>query len=272
MRVFSIFLLVFAVLCKTSFCIRPYNQTTAIVLCDLVTAIPRLKLLPVPWSCPNASMTKTQSWCKPWTGISCSNNVLKKITSLTLSNRALVGTIPTSIGLLTSLNRYLWLFNNHLGGTIPSTLGNLTLLMSLRLDENSLTGNVPARLSRLTKLSTLNLNDNYLNGSLPSYFKTATYNDDGQNAQSSFNQLTYYPTGQPTGQPSSQPSSQPCKYANQFIVSNEISHQPQLFICFVVDHLFSSTTPPPPPPPDIRNKCFYPMLQAATGIFYSLIG
>lgn len=177
----------------------------------MVTSIPRLKLLTVPWSCPNISAIKSTAWCEQrWTGVNC-NAKRKLVTSLTLANQALVGSLPLSIGLLTSLNRYLWINNNHLLGTIPASLGNLSLLLSIRLDQNSLTGNVPKSLLKLTKLVTLNLNDNYLNGSLPLLSRT-TFNDDGESSISSFNQLTYYPTSQPTGQPSRQPTSQPSKY------------------------------------------------------------
>lgn len=214
-------LLAIAVFSRTGLSIQQYNQTTATVLCDLVSAIPRLKLLPEPWSCPSLSAVNSLSWCKPWTGVICSFGTIKKITSLTLQNNDLVGTLPSSLGLLTSLKRFLWIFDNHLYGTIPSSLGNLSSLLSLRLDRNLLTGTVPLSLERLTKLQTLNLNTNYLIGTLPTYFETATNNDDVQTSFSSFNQLTHYPSSQPTSQPSCQPSSQPSKF--NFIHPNILS-------------------------------------------------
>ena len=205
----TIFSLAIAVSCKTGFSTQPYDQTTATVLCDLVSAIPRLKLLPVPWSCPGTSAINSLSWCQPWTGITCSFGAIKKITSLTLQNNELVGSLPDTIGSLTSIKRFLWVFNNRLHGTIPSSIGNLSSLISLRLDRNLLTGTVPSTLGLLTKLQTLNLDTNYLSGTLPSYFRTVTYNDDTQASFSTFNELTRYPSSQPTSQPSRQPSSQP---------------------------------------------------------------
>ena len=207
----TIFFLAIAVSCKTGFSTQPYNQTTATVLCDLVAAIPRLKLLPVPWSCPGVSAINSLSWCKPWTGVTCSFGAIKKITSLTLQINELVGSLPDTIGLLTSLKRFLWFFDNRLHGTIPSSIGNLSSLSSLRLDRNLLTGTVPSTLERLTKLQTLNLDTNYLSGTLPNYFKTVTYNDDTHISFSTFNELTRCPSSQPSSQPSCQPSSQPSK-------------------------------------------------------------
>lgn len=205
-------LLVIAALSRICLCTVPYNVTTAIVLCNMTTSIPKLRSLTVPWSCPNASSIHLYTWCK-WTGVVC--NTRKQITSLTLMRNSLAGSLPSSLGQLTSLNRYLWIYDNQISGTIPSSLSSLTKLLSLRLDDNMLSGSAPSSLSHLTKLETLNLNNNYLTGTLPSH-TSATYNDDGQGSLSTFNQLTHYPTSQPTGQPSRQPTSQPST-TKQFI-------------------------------------------------------
>lgn len=196
---------------KTCKCAEYFNHTTAAVLCDMVASFPRLKRLASPWSCPNESATESIAWCQNgWTGLKC--NVRKTlINSFTLANQALVGSIPSSIGLLTSLKSYLWLNNNRLYGSIPPSIGNLSLISSIRLDHNFLTGTVPRSLLKLNKLITLNLNDNYLSGSLPILYQR-TFNDDGGNSTSSFDQFTHLPTSQPSGQPSRQPTSQPCKY------------------------------------------------------------
>ena len=172
-------LLVLAAISKTCLSIISYNMTTAMVLCNMTTSIPKLKTLVVPWSCPNSTSINVYTWCK-WTGISC--NTRKQITSITIMGKSLVGSLPSSLGQLTSLNRYLWMQNNELSGTIPSSLSGLTKLLSLRIDENNLSGTVPSTLSQLTKLQTLNLNNNYLTGTLPSYFSSTTYNDDGQSS------------------------------------------------------------------------------------------
>lgn len=197
------------IMSKTSSTTRYYNETTAIVLCNMTTSFPLLKSLPIPWSCPLKSEIKINGWCSPsWTGLLC--DTAKNIIAIDLNGRSLVGTLPTSLGSLISLKRRLWMYDNHIEGTIPSTLGNLTRLTSLRFDDNSLTGNVPTALRRLAQLETLNLNRNYLNvTNNVTYYETNTFNDDGMNTRSSFNELTYFPTGQPSSQPSRQPTSQP---------------------------------------------------------------
>jgi Leucine rich repeat len=203
------FFAIVELLLRRGSCALSYNQTTAVVLCDMITSLPKLKTLTVPWSCPDASATKSITWCtQRWTGINC--NSKKLVISLTLGNQGLVGSIPRTIGLLTSLNRYFWINYNQISGTIPASFGNLTSLTSIRLDHNSLSGKVPRTLTKLSKLKTLNVNDNYLTGSLPT-LSQVTYNDDEGSSVTTFTQLTHYPTSQPTSQPSGQPTSKPSK-------------------------------------------------------------
>ena len=188
-----------------------YNMTTAHVLCNMTTALPGLLAVTTPWKCPTYAQINAFVWCN-WTGILCAGSAAKKIIEINLNTLSLQGSIPSTVGRLSSL-KYLYLQNNNIAHKIPSALGNLSALLTLRLDSNSLTGTVPNALTKLTKLTTLNLNNNYLTGSIPSGFSTTTYNDDGQASASSFNQLTYLPTGQPTGQPTRQPTSQPSEYS-----------------------------------------------------------
>ena len=54
----------------------------------------------------------------------------------------LSGTVPSEIGLLTSM-RELDLSFNRFTGTIPSELGRLTKLSGLHLESNSIVGRVP---------------------------------------------------------------------------------------------------------------------------------
>lgn len=184
-----------------------YNVTTAHVLCNMTTAIPGLLTLATPWKCPTNAQIKSFDWCT-YSGILCAGNAARKIIEIDLRSRALHGSIPSTLGRLSSM-KYLYLSSNNIAHRIPAALGNLSSLLTLRLDSNSLTGTVPNALTKLTKLTTLNLNNNYLSGTMPSGFSSTTYNDDGGTSASSFSQLTYYPTGQPTAQPSGQPSSQP---------------------------------------------------------------
>jgi hypothetical protein len=59
---------------------------------------------------------------------------------LDLDANKLTGTIPTWIGLLTSLD-HLLLNRNELTGTLPTTLSNMRHLTVFLIDGNSLTGN-----------------------------------------------------------------------------------------------------------------------------------
>ena len=58
---------------------------------------------------------------------------------LLLGYNSLQGTIPTELGLLTSL-QVLYVYDNSLQGTIPTEFGLLTSLQDLILSGNSLQG------------------------------------------------------------------------------------------------------------------------------------
>ncbi|KAK6152533.1 hypothetical protein DH2020_015168 [Rehmannia glutinosa] len=99
--------------------------------------------------------------------------ILKVFTAIDFSCNNFSGTIPQTIGDLTSL--YVLNFShNALTGTIPSSVGNLTQLGSMDLSANQLTGEVPKELTSLTFLSFLNLSYNKLYGMIPtgSQFQT----------------------------------------------------------------------------------------------------
>jgi hypothetical protein len=66
------------------------------------------------------------------------------------------------------------LAENNLQGTLPATLGRLTTLTKLSLTQNSLIGTLPDTLSNLVNLEFLNLNANHLNGSIPAGFEALT--------------------------------------------------------------------------------------------------
>ena len=89
------------------------------------------------------------------------------ITGLDLNSMSLTGTIPTELGLLTTLE-YSNLWSNSLTGSIPSEIGLLTLLTYLELDHNLLTGTIPAEIGSLRQLTYLHLDSNYLTGRIPS--------------------------------------------------------------------------------------------------------
>ena len=92
---------------------------------------------------------------------------LSQLTTFNCSaNAGLGGTIPTSMGSLTKLEK-LMLGTNQFMGTIPTSLGNLTALTTLYLSDNQLTGNIPVELGKLTQLQTLYLSGNQLTGTIP---------------------------------------------------------------------------------------------------------
>jgi len=87
---------------------------------------------------------------------------------LWLDDNSLTGTIPSSLGSLSELQR-LYLQGNSLTGTIPPSLGELSELYRLYLYDNSLSSTIPSELGSLTSLGNLYLYDNNsLSGTLPS--------------------------------------------------------------------------------------------------------
>ena len=57
--------------------------------------------------------------------------------------------------------------NNLLYGTIPPSIGDLSSMASINFGQNSLFGNLPANLLWLPSISSINLGDNALDGSIP---------------------------------------------------------------------------------------------------------
>jgi hypothetical protein len=100
-----------------------------------------------------------------WYGIECSADY--HVTTIVLSGENLRGTIPSTIGQLSSLIR-LYLHINQLTGTIPSTIGQLSSLLHLELSRNQLIGTIPSTIGQLTSLDYLWLHNNQLIGSIPS--------------------------------------------------------------------------------------------------------
>ncbi|KAJ6715608.1 LEUCINE-RICH REPEAT-CONTAINING PROTEIN [Salix viminalis] len=74
--------------------------------------------------------------------------------------------------------------SNKLTGSIPSTLGLVQSLEVVRLDNNSLTGPVPTNINKLTNVSEMFLSNNGLNGSLPNLtgMNVLTYLDMSNNS------------------------------------------------------------------------------------------
>uniref|UniRef100_A0A0D9Y3K5 non-specific serine/threonine protein kinase n=1 Tax=Oryza glumipatula TaxID=40148 RepID=A0A0D9Y3K5_9ORYZ len=94
------------------------------------------------------------------------SKILRTLVTIDVSDNALNGTIPKSIGEL-ALLRGLNMSHNTLTGPIPSQLGALQELESLDLSSNDLSGEIPQELAQLHFLSVLNLSYNALVGRIP---------------------------------------------------------------------------------------------------------
>ncbi|XP_027093214.1 uncharacterized protein [Coffea arabica] len=103
-----------------------------------------------------------------WKGILCGRKH-KRVTSIDLQSRGLVGFLSPFLGNLSFL-RTLMLSNNTFQGGIPPQFGNLFRLQELNLSWNSLEGEIPGNLSQCFKLLHLSLGFNKLVGSIPPEF------------------------------------------------------------------------------------------------------
>ncbi|XP_027346643.1 probable LRR receptor-like serine/threonine-protein kinase At4g37250 isoform X2 [Abrus precatorius] len=107
-----------------------------------------------------------------WRGVSCStvagetNGTQNRVTSLSLPNSQLLGSIPSDLGSIEHLE-ILDLSNNSLNGSLPSSLSQASQLRFLNLSNNLITGEVPESLTQLRNLGFLNLSDNALAGKVP---------------------------------------------------------------------------------------------------------
>jgi hypothetical protein len=98
-----------------------------------------------------------------WYGVTVGST---RVIQLALADNNLVGSIPSSIGNLSSLE-YLYLDNNQITGSIPPEIGNLSSLVSLHLDNNQITGSIPPEIGNLSSLIILYLYNNQITGSIP---------------------------------------------------------------------------------------------------------
>ncbi|MBI9054120.1 MAG: leucine-rich repeat domain-containing protein [Bacteroidales bacterium] len=105
-----------------------------------------------------------------WFGITAAGG---SIGSIDLDNNNLIGSIPSEIGSVSTL-QILILNGNNLTGSIPSELGNLPLLSYLGLYDTQLSGSIPAELGNATTLTDILLHNNQLTGSIPSEFGNLT--------------------------------------------------------------------------------------------------
>jgi Leucine-rich repeat (LRR) protein len=97
-------------------------------------------------------------------GVSCNSNL--QVNQIFLPQANLQGSLPTELGLLTSI-RFLGLPRNRLNGTLPETMSNMWNLLYLDLNYNLLSGNLPMFLGDFQYLEVLGLSNNEWFGPLP---------------------------------------------------------------------------------------------------------
>ncbi|KAK3164369.1 hypothetical protein QOZ80_1AG0016720 [Eleusine coracana subsp. coracana] len=102
------------------------------------------------------------------------SKIFSDLVVIDLSNNRFSGSIPRTVGNLTSL-LVLNMSHNALTGPIPGELGRLAQIESLDLSWNRLTGEIPRQLAALTALEWLNLSHNDLSGSIPSGSQFSTF-------------------------------------------------------------------------------------------------
>lgn len=88
------------------------------------------------------------------------------LTNLQLDGNAVTGSIPSEIGLLSSVTKF-YMHYDALTGKLPSELGAMERLTHLIFDFNSLTGTIPSELGSLSNLKRLDLAYNFLISTIP---------------------------------------------------------------------------------------------------------
>lgn len=104
-----------------------------------------------------------------WAFVVCNQH--SNITALALDGKGLKGTVPESLGGLTSLQS-LNLGSNELFGTLPERLSAISTLSTVHLSINNFNGTLPERWSGLINLIELHLSRSQLSGSLPSHWSS----------------------------------------------------------------------------------------------------
>ncbi|OEU11409.1 hypothetical protein FRACYDRAFT_245926 [Fragilariopsis cylindrus CCMP1102] len=105
-----------------------------------------------------------------WPSITCENEA---VVNLNLGSNNLAASIPSEIGLLTSLHT-LHLYNNQLNGSIPSEIQHMTSLRLLNMNNNQLNDSIPSQIGLMTSLAEIYLEDNELAGPIPSEIQNMT--------------------------------------------------------------------------------------------------
>ncbi|KAK2983458.1 hypothetical protein RJ640_024454, partial [Escallonia rubra] len=90
-----------------------------------------------------------------------------KLRVLEISNNPITGTLPVSIGNLSTSLEVIYATGCRIRGTIPNEISNLSGLFSFSLRRNDLSGSIPSTIKGLQKLQRIHVADNNLRGSIP---------------------------------------------------------------------------------------------------------
>ncbi|OEL27240.1 putative LRR receptor-like serine/threonine-protein kinase [Dichanthelium oligosanthes] len=91
-----------------------------------------------------------------------------QLTKLSLEGNMLNGSLPGSVGNLSTSLENLLLGSNQISGSIPVEISNLVNLTMLSMENNLVSGGIPATMGKLRNLFILNLSKNKLSGHIPS--------------------------------------------------------------------------------------------------------
>ncbi|MGA7303428.1 MAG: T9SS type A sorting domain-containing protein [Rhodothermales bacterium] len=115
-----------------------------------------------------ASWTDHTGWLSgpvgTWFGVTIGNG---RVTGIELHDNNLVGSVPTDVANLDSLEFLRLYSDDGLTGPIPPELGGLTKLWDLQLYRANFTGPIPPELGNLSHLERLFLLNNNLTGTIP---------------------------------------------------------------------------------------------------------
>lgn len=101
-----------------------------------------------------------------WQGVTCASQF--KITSLSLQNMNLKGTIPDNIGNLTDLKKLIFFDNQDLSGSIPATISQLSGVTYLQLTILNISGIIPSSICSMQSLVHIDISYNpRIIGSIP---------------------------------------------------------------------------------------------------------
>ena len=146
------------------------RSNTDVSLCDFVAAINPNSYGIAGWTCNGYPPVPSTMVCSSWAGITCEKG---EVIGINLSGHLLSGTLPASIGLLTSL-RYLDVSNNLLTGTIPSSFSLMLNLIGFSIEYNGFSGPLPSDITDMTKLQLLYLGYNNFQGKIPTEYGLLT--------------------------------------------------------------------------------------------------